>query len=173
MTGTHPEFANLRSAWMLPRPAWKHCLRRVDAVPRQAIFLIEPAHNSHTRLAGTKIHLVFKVMLLIGSLSDRLRFELIIIRSVVARSERPIEGNARACHPRELSPLIPTDRPFNLAFALAAPTPGETAHRSFEFGILPHPRLFLGCRSAHPRALTQRGSSNKVGPACSHLEKVV
>ena len=64
-----PGICQSEKAWMLPRPARKHCLRRVDAVPRQAIFLIEPAHNSHTRLAGTKIHLVFKVMLLIGSLS--------------------------------------------------------------------------------------------------------
>ena len=28
------------------------------------MFLIRLAHNSHTRLAGTKVHVVFKVMLI-------------------------------------------------------------------------------------------------------------
>jgi hypothetical protein len=37
---------------------------------------LEPAHNSHTRAAVMKISSRLEAVLLIGSLSDRLRFEL-------------------------------------------------------------------------------------------------
>ena len=40
----------------------------------------------------------------------------------------------------------------NLALPPATFRQRKTVHRSFGCGVLAHPRLFLGCRSAHPRA---------------------